>query len=82
MIPRRGWALRPRATHGRWRASVLNAIALDPIGGDTYRFDYLAQPKAGVAEGTRIAGGILEPYGDRTYSRAWIAPRILELIDA
>ncbi len=29
-----------------------------------------------------VQAGILEPYGDRTYSRAWIAPRILELIDA
>ncbi|MEW5990008.1 MAG: Hint domain-containing protein [Chloroflexota bacterium] len=37
---------------------VLNAIALDPIGNDTYRFDYLAQPKAGAAEGTRTGGTI------------------------
>ena len=37
---------------------VLNAIALDPIGNDTYRFDYLAHPKAGAAEGTRTAGTI------------------------
>lgn len=37
---------------------VLTAIALDPIGNDTYRFDYLAQPKAGAAEGTRTAGTI------------------------
>lgn len=37
---------------------VLNAIALDPIGNETYRFDYLAQPKAGAAEGTRTAGTI------------------------
>jgi hypothetical protein len=37
---------------------VLNAIALDPIGNDTWRFDYLAQPKAGVAEGTRTGGTI------------------------
>jgi hypothetical protein len=37
---------------------VLNAIALDPIGNDAYRFDYLAQPKAGEAEGTRTAGTI------------------------
>jgi hypothetical protein len=37
---------------------VLNAIALDPIGNDTHRFDYLAQPVAGAAEGTRTAGTI------------------------
>ena len=37
---------------------VLNAIALDPIGNDTYRFDYLAQPAGGGAEGTRTAGTI------------------------
>jgi hypothetical protein len=37
---------------------VLNAIALDPIGNDTYRFDYLAQPRAGQAEGTRTLGTI------------------------
>ena len=37
---------------------VVQAIALDPIGNDTYRFDYLAMPKAGGAEGTRTAGTI------------------------
>jgi hypothetical protein len=37
---------------------VLAAIALNPIGNDTYRFDYLAQPQAGAAEGTRTAGTI------------------------
>ncbi len=37
---------------------VVQAIALDPIGNDTYRFDYLAQPKAGGAEGTRTGGTI------------------------
>jgi hypothetical protein len=37
---------------------VLNAIALDPIGNDTYRFDYLAEPAGGAAEGTRTAGTI------------------------
>ena len=37
---------------------VLNAIALDPIGNDTYRFDYLAQPAGGAADGTRTAGTI------------------------
>jgi hypothetical protein len=37
---------------------VLNAIMLDPIGNDLYRFDYLAQPAGGAAEGTRTAGTI------------------------
>lgn len=37
---------------------VVQAIALDSIGNDTYRFDYLAQPKAGGAEGTRTGGAI------------------------
>jgi hypothetical protein len=39
---------------------ILNAIALDPIGNDTYRYDYLAQPAAGAAEGTRTAGTITQ----------------------
>jgi hypothetical protein len=38
----------------------LRAIALDPIGNGRYRFDYLAQPAAGAAEGTRSAGTIDE----------------------
>ncbi len=49
------------AVYQAWKilnAIALDAIALDPIGNDTYRFDYLAQPKAGVAEGTRTAGTI------------------------
>jgi len=37
---------------------VLQAIALDPVAGDTWRFDYLAQPAAGAAEGTRTRGAI------------------------
>jgi hypothetical protein len=37
---------------------VLNAIALDPVANGTYRFDYLAEPKAGAAEGTRTEGTI------------------------
>ncbi len=39
---------------------ILNAIALDPIGDDAYRFDYLAQPAPGAAEGTRTAGTIMQ----------------------
>ena len=37
---------------------VVQAIALDSIGNDTYRFDYLAQPRAGGTEGTRTGGTI------------------------
>jgi hypothetical protein len=37
---------------------VLQAIALNPIGNDTFRFDYLAQPKPGGGEGLRTAGTI------------------------
>lgn len=44
------------AVYQAWK--VLNAVALDPIGNDTYRFDYLAQPPAGAAEGTRTGGTI------------------------
>ena len=39
-----------------WKA--LQAIALNPIGNDSFRFDYLAQPRGGAAEGTRSAGTI------------------------
>lgn len=44
------------AVYQRWK--VLQAIALNPIGNDTYRFDYLAQPKGGAQRGTRTAGTI------------------------
>ncbi len=44
------------AIYREWK--ILNAVALDPIGNDRYRFDYLAQPAAGAAEGTRTAGTI------------------------
>ena len=37
---------------------MTNAIALEPIGQDAFRFVYLAQPPAGAAEGTRRAGTI------------------------
>ena len=39
-----------------WKA--LNAIALDPASSDAWRFDYLAQPSGGAAEGTRTTGSI------------------------
>lgn len=44
------------ALYRSWK--VVQAIALDPIGNDIYRFDYLAQSKAGDAEGTRTGGTI------------------------
>ena len=44
------------AVYRDWK--VLNAIALDPIGNEAYRFDYLAQPSGGAAEGARTAGTI------------------------
>ena len=44
------------AIYQTWK--VLNAIALESIGNDRYRFDYLAQPAGGAAEGTRSAGTI------------------------
>ena len=42
------------AVYRVWK--VLNSIQLDPLGNGSYRFDYLAQPVAGAAEGTRTAG--------------------------
>lgn len=44
------------AVYQAWK--VLNAIALDPVGNDNFRFDYLAQPRVGTAEGTRTGGTI------------------------
>ena len=37
-----------------WKVAL--AVQLDPIGDDVYRFDYLAQPVGGAAEGLRTAG--------------------------
>jgi hypothetical protein len=37
-----------------WKVAV--SIPLDVIGDGRYRFDYLAEPAAGAAEGTRTAG--------------------------
>lgn len=51
------------AVYQAWK--LLNAIAFDPISNDTYRFDYLAQPAAGAAEGTRT-GGTITATGDIT----------------
>ncbi len=44
------------AVYGRWK--LLNAIALEPVGDGAYRFDYLAEPKEGATEGSRINGTI------------------------
>ncbi len=45
------------AIYHEWK--VLNAIALDPIGNDTWRFDYLATPAPGGGDsGTRTGGTI------------------------
>ena len=51
------------AIYREWK--VLNAIALAPIGNDAYRFDYLAQPPSGAAEGTR-SGGTIDARGTIT----------------
>lgn len=37
---------------------VLASMALDPVGDDRYRFDYLAEPEPGADQGTRTAGTI------------------------
>ena len=44
------------AVYQAWK--VIQAIALNPIGNDTFRFDYLAQPKPGGGAGLRTAGTI------------------------
>jgi hypothetical protein len=44
------------AIYRLWKAAT--AISLEPIGDDRYRFDYLAAPPAGAAQGTRTAGVI------------------------
>ena len=37
-----------------WKVAL--AVQLDPVGDGTYRFDYLAQPVGGAADGTRTTG--------------------------
>lgn len=44
------------AIYRAWKQ--LNAITLDPIGDDKYRFDYLSMPLPGASEGRRTAGTI------------------------
>jgi hypothetical protein len=48
------------AIYRLWKTAM--AIRLEPIGNDRYRFDYLAQPPAGAAEGTRTAG-VIDAHG-------------------
>ncbi|HLA15778.1 MAG TPA: Hint domain-containing protein [Candidatus Limnocylindrales bacterium] len=48
---------------------MLNAVAFEPQGPNDYRFDYLAQPAPGAAEGRRVVGviaadGRIEPEQD------------------
>jgi len=47
----------------QWKVVV--AVSLEPIGNDRYRFDYLARPVGGAAEGTRTAG-IIDDSGEIT----------------
>ena len=44
------------AIYRAWKVGL--AVRLDSIAEDAYRFDYLAQPVGGAAEGTRTAGVI------------------------
>ena len=44
---------------------VAQAVRLEPIGNDRYRFDYLAQPVGGAAQGKRTAG-IIDSRGGMT----------------
>jgi hypothetical protein len=51
------------AIYHLWKVAL--SIPLDPIGNGAYRFDYLAQPPDGAAEGTRT-GGIIDSTGKIT----------------
>lgn len=51
------------AIYRKWK--VATAVQLDPMGTGRWRFDYLAQPAAGAAEGTRSAG-IIDDQGHVT----------------
>ena len=42
------------AIYHLWKVAL--TVPLEPVGSGRYRFDYLAQPPAGGAEGTRTAG--------------------------
>jgi hypothetical protein len=44
------------AVYGVWK--LVNAIALEPQADGSYRFNYLARPKEGSTEGTRVTGSI------------------------
>jgi hypothetical protein len=47
---------------------IASSVSLELIGNGRYRFDYLAQPKDGAAEGTRTAGIITET-GEMTFDQ-------------
>ena len=63
-----------RLVDGLFESPVVRVPRAQALLGVTY-------PSAKQNIDKLVQAGILEPYGDRTYSRAWIAPRILELID-
>lgn len=46
-----------------WKVAL--AVQLEPIGDGRYRFDYLAQPVGGAADGTRTAG-VIDATGEIT----------------
>lgn len=46
------------AVYREWK--MLNVIVLQPAGNDSFRFDYLAQPRAGGETGTQSTGTIDE----------------------
>ena len=48
------------ALYRLWK--VAQAVQLEPIGNDRFRFDYLAQPVAGAGQGKR-SGGIVDTHG-------------------
>ena len=51
------------ALYRGWK--VAQAVRLEPIGNDRYRFDYLAQPVGGAEQGKRTAG-IIDSRGGMT----------------
>ena len=51
------------ALYQLWK--VASAVSLNPIGEDRFRFDYLAEPAGGAAQGTRSAG-IIDTHGAMT----------------
>ena len=74
MTSPRSSTLTLRLVDGLFESPVVRVPRAQALLGVTY-------PSAKQNIDKLVQAGILEPYGDRTYSRAWIAPRILELID-